>query len=612
MVVRRLANLLIEIEPLVLLVAVPILVLPASYIWRVERGLNAYDGLGDAALAWPSRLSFLALAAITVPWLVRWARDARLARPTPLDAPIALYVAAMALGVWASVDRARSLTALLGILGGVALCYGVWHWGSINPARRLWPLVGLLVLAGLVLSGLGYMQTDWKVAQERGATFLAPLHAQLLLLPTLGAKRLNPSVIGNTLLPLVPLAVVAIGAARSWAARLGLLAALVAMVGYLVASWSRGDLLALGLTLVLAVIWSRRWLREAALGLGVGVGAALVLALAFFPTTAAPATDLASDIYPSRMLVWTRALAIIGDHPFTGAGLDDFRPIARNSYPYFNRAFDQSEHAHSWPLQAGVDGGVAGLAAVLWLALAFHFTAETQRTPRSVENTMRGSAPSASLRSAFVAGFTAFFIGNLYDNGTMSGARGALVFWAFLGAALVALMPPERAASRAVADERAPAPLWRVPAAALCLVAGALMVWANWGTVLGLWHTNLASVARNQGLYTAVMDDAQRAALAAEAVAGYERAVGAAPDLAAPHRNLGILYWQAATPEQSARSISWTTALPIKPVAFFGGVPSPEDGYAAAARRELQQALELAPNDAVAAAMARFELGTAE
>jgi hypothetical protein len=438
-----------------LALAVPTLVLPASYLWRAQRGLNAYDGLGDPALAWPSPLSYLALAAMALPYLARWARDGTPWRRSPLDAPIVLYVAAMALGLWPAVDRAHSWTAFLGILGGVGLCYGAWHWGSRNAARRLWPLVALLILAGCALAALGYLQTDWSQAQRRGAAFLAPVHSPLSTLPALGAKRLNPSVVGNTLLPLIPLAFFAAGAARHAAARLGAALAALLMLSYLVVVWSRGDLLALGATALLALLWQWRGLREAALGLGVGAVGALAMAAVFSPGTVAPLGDLAGHIYPARAMVWTRALYIIGDHPFTGAGLDNFRPIARNSYPYFDPAFDQTEHAHSWPLQAGVDGGIWGMAAVVWLAVAF-YVAAARAAKRDVRPA--ASAVSSAVRPGFVAGFTAFFIGLLYDNGTMSGPRAALVFWLFLGAALVTLAPHADAVDEVLYRRPPPAP----------------------------------------------------------------------------------------------------------------------------------------------------------
>jgi hypothetical protein len=607
---RRIAIGLTELEPLVLALAVPALILPASYLWRAQRGLNAYDGLGDPALAWPSLLSYLALAAIVLPYLARWVRDGTPWCGTPLDAPIALYAVAMALGLWPAVDRAHSLTTFLGILGGLAVFYGAWHWGSRNPARRVWSLVALLVLVGCALAALGYLQTDWPLAQRRGAAFLAPVHAQLSTLPALGAKRLNPSVVGNTLLPLIPLAFVAMGRARRLLARLGLALSGLLMLSYLVLVWSRGDLLALGITVLLALLWQWRGLREAVLGLGVGTVGAIALAATLFPAMVAPLGDLAAQVYPARAMVWTRAAYIIADHPFTGAGLDNFRPVARNSYPYFDPAFDQTEHAHSWPLQAGVDGGVWGLAAVVWLAIGF-YVAAGRAGRRDVPAAMPG--PPAALRPGFVVGFTAFFIGHLYDNGTMSGARAAVVFWLFLGAALVTLLPRANTADEVPYRPRTSAPQYgRIAAGLICLLVGGWLIWSSWDWATGLWHNNMASVARNRGLYMAELDDGQRAALAAAAVADYQRAVAILPDLAMAHRNLGVLYWQAAQPQESARRISWTTGWPLQPIAFFGGVPQPAEGYATAARRELSLTLALTPGDVVAEGIVEREVRVPE
>jgi len=50
---KRVAGWVISAEPLLLIVAVPVLVMPASYLWKAQRGLNAYDALGDPSLAWP-------------------------------------------------------------------------------------------------------------------------------------------------------------------------------------------------------------------------------------------------------------------------------------------------------------------------------------------------------------------------------------------------------------------------------------------------------------------------------------------------------------------------------------------------------------------------------
>jgi len=110
-------------EPLLLDLAV--LVMPSRYLWKAQRGLNAYDALGDPSLAWPGPLTYLALALIALPWLAREVRDGSPMRPTPVDSPIALFLATMAPGLWAATDRAHSLNVLLGIEAGVAVCHGV-------------------------------------------------------------------------------------------------------------------------------------------------------------------------------------------------------------------------------------------------------------------------------------------------------------------------------------------------------------------------------------------------------------------------------------------------------------------------------------------------------
>jgi hypothetical protein len=631
--VRRVATWVIEAEPLLLIFAVPVLVLPPDYLWKAQRGLNAYAALGDPSLAWPGPLAYLALALIALPWLARAVRDGSPMQPTPLDLPIALYLATMALGLWPSTDRAHSLNALLGIEGGVALYYGVWHWSRRAP-RRVWLLVGLLIAAGAALAVLGFMQTDWALAQKKGAGFLAPLHAHLAGLPKMGAKRLNGSVVAGTLIILIPLAVALLAIprgegrtwpiAKRWLVLVALALAVVLMLGYVLAVWSRGDLLALAITAAMAVILSQRRGREALLGLGLGATAAVLGLLFFSPGALA---TLGDRINPGRTEVWTRALYIIGDHPFTGAGLDDFRVIARNSYPYFSPAFDQTEHAHSWPLQAGVDGGLLGIVAVLWLMMAFYVAlwpkaggrrleASDQRLEAGGEGTTRPAviplARLPGLRVGLLAGFTAFFLGSLWDNGTMGGPRGALLAWAFLGVAMAVargngganaspVQPGKGEArlSRTVGRSANLAGKWKILAAGAAIVLAAGLLWGRpW--IMGAFYNNLACVYRNQGLYTRGLSDEEQAARAAQALVTYQQALAIAPDLAPVHRNLGALYYQAATAEKTAKSISWTTGLGFEPIAFFRGIAPPATGYLSSATDHLEEAVRLAPGDVIA------------
>ena len=627
---RRLAGWVIASEPLLLVIGVPLLVLPQDYLWKAERGLNAYDALGDPALAWPGPLSYLALGLLALPWLARLVRDGRLVRRTPLDLPILVLLASAGLGVWVAPDQAHALNVFLGTLGGVALYYGIWHTCRHSPGRT-WLGAGVLVLGGTLLAVFGFLQTDWLLAQQRGAAWLTPLHDWLGQLPTFGLKRLHPSVVAGSLLVFIPLAAGMVpsplvllsrtraGGCLQWAARLGLVVALGLMLGYVVVVWSRGDLLALGLTLAVVLMLRRLGGREALLGLAVGTAGCIVALTLVWPDML---TRLADMIHPGRSEVWTRALYIIGDHPFTGAGLHSFRAIARNSYPYANPTFDQSEHAHSWPLQAGVDGGLAGVAAVGGLTVLFYRYMLTA-SPRakgvfsllstlteaddhdehyeaaapSVVNDLNASefsAPSvvnpplSAVRFGALAGFTALLLGSLWDDAAMSTPRLALLVWATLGLGMAAGRQM-KGAEAWYAARKVGLGGWKLAAGTLAVVLGLLWLWQG-GWLAGVWYNNMGCLARNQGLYSPTLSDPERAERAVQAVRYYERAIAAAPGLAAAHRNLGVLYYQAAHREDTLRYISWTTGLDFAPTGFFEGVPAPEGGYTAGAEAHQHQA----------------------
>jgi len=676
--VRRLAGWVIASEPLLLIIGVPLLVLPQDYLWKAQRGLNAYDALGDPALAWPGPLSYLALGLLALPWLARLIRDGHLTRSTPLDLPILVFLASAGLGVWVAPDQANSLNVFLGTLAGVALYYGIWNTCR-HSARRIWLVAGLLVLGGAALAAWGFLQTDWSKAESKAINWLIPVHEWLRSLPQLSAVRMHPSAVAGSLVAVIPLAAVLLfsplsrrrrhaGAAllALFLVRLGLFVALGLMLGYVVVVWSRGDLLALALTLVLMLLLRGPAGREAALGLAVGTAGCAVALMLAWPGTL---TRLADMIHPGRSEVWTRALYIIGDHPFTGAGLHSFRAIARNSYPYANPTFDQSEHAHSWPLQAGVDGGLAGVAAVVGLTVLFyrHMLASPRRetkvfspqrtrstlreaevfspqriqsTPRetevfspqrtqstlreaddyqavsvpsaaSVVNDHETSVPSATsvvndyelsvfsassvvnhplsaVRFGALAGFTALLVGSLWDDAAMSTPRLALLVWATLGLGMAASRKLNGATAWYAPGRRRPGGC-QLAALTGVVLLGLIWLWQG-GWLAGVWYNNLGCLARNQGLYSPSMSDPERAERAAQAVKYYEQAIAAAPGLTAAHRNLGVLYYQAAHREETLRYISWTTGLPIAPKAFFEGLPPPEGGYAAAAEQHQDQA----------------------
>jgi putative inorganic carbon (HCO3(-)) transporter len=66
-----------------------------------------------------------------------------------------------------------------------------------------------------------------------------------------------------------------------------------------------------------------------------------------------------------RIELWSRALYIIRDYPFTGIGMGCFDQIVPKMYPLFLFRRGTQTHAHNLFLQVAVDLGLFGLAAYL-------------------------------------------------------------------------------------------------------------------------------------------------------------------------------------------------------------------------------------------------------
>ena len=100
----RVLDFVIKYELLLLAAAVPVLVLPRSYLWKWQQGLTAYAPLGDEVAQGLSTLTWAALALVATPWLLRLLRQGRLSQRTPLDGPVALTLLSAAIGLFPSVD----------------------------------------------------------------------------------------------------------------------------------------------------------------------------------------------------------------------------------------------------------------------------------------------------------------------------------------------------------------------------------------------------------------------------------------------------------------------------------------------------------------------------
>jgi putative inorganic carbon (HCO3(-)) transporter len=144
-----------------------------------------------------------------------------------------------------------------------------------------------------------------------------------------------------------------------------------------------------------------------------------------------------------RPEVWSRALYMIQDFPFTGVGMGTFKPVANLLYPFFTLGPDADvPHAHNLALQVAVDLGLPGLIA--WLALVGLVFAGAWQVYR--RGRASGDGWLTGLGAGLLASQVALAVHGLTDAVTW-GTRPAVLVWAVWGLAMAAWNLRERADS---------------------------------------------------------------------------------------------------------------------------------------------------------------------
>ena len=281
-----------------------------------------------------------------------------------LDGPVLVLLGMAALSViWVTVLPGKSTPQALRLVGGVWLFYAVARWGCVSQRRLLLLAVGFLA-AGLILSLAALFTVDWSAKLSIIPTGLIQDLAPIL------KDVIHPNVMAGSLVliqaGLVGGLVFGWGLLHRWQ-RILLVFAGVWMMGILALTQSRGALLGLGAALLLMVVlrFRRGWVAlPVCLVLGLG------LMLAVSPTRLFDALSRSQGTVSSldgRLEIWSRAVYMIEDFPFTGVGIGTFTEVADTLYPFFTYEPGAITHAHNLYLQIAVDVGLPGLVA--WLAI---------------------------------------------------------------------------------------------------------------------------------------------------------------------------------------------------------------------------------------------------
>ena len=534
----------------------------AERIFHCELALMAVVAL---LLFYPTRwapLFFLPALGVAA---ARRAVTGRWFAPTPLDGALVALAGAALIGFAVSVDRELSWTRLWYTFLGCALSTTLASW--VRSERRQSVIAHLLVVGGLGVLLVALVGTDWSKVRLLNLAVYEHLPA-LLRNPVWGGliagrgRAFNPRAISFGVATLVPalVAIAAHGQSRVW--RRGAAVLAVALGGLLVLLQSIQGIVGATLGVGVLLLWGRRrWIRAlggtvvVAIVLGavwaLGPGASTVRVLA---TRALSIDDVAGAGVVLRLDIWNRALAMLRDLAFTGAGLDGYERLQVGFYP--GLLLGPEVHAHTLLLQVALDLGMPGLISFLGLLVAFF---------RMVALADARSSANALLR-ACTAGVVAYLGAGTID--VPWSTKSGLILWVLLGVAAGVTRPqmawprPANGRSETTEPEQTVAQEpsgwrrgWWVPVLALVLAGLAALLWP------GRVAMNLGLVQAHRWLTEAQSGAAMDGKRAEQAVDLLARAQERGLLCGDATRTLGRLYgWTGAADvalEVLAEGVAW-------------------------------------------------------
>jgi putative inorganic carbon (hco3(-)) transporter len=323
----------------------------------------AVGGLAAASMAVERLLPFAAFVPAFF-WIVRLAVEGRLTRRTYSDLGILLAALMLPVTLWVSAIPEKTIPQVYRLLSGILLYYAVVNGVKSRSSLRL--LVAGLAGVTLLLAVAAPLGVEW----QSGKIPLIPRGLYEGLAPRF-ADTINPNVMAASIglfLPIPAGLLLFSWMGMSWGERALSSLAFLAGSAALVLTQSRSGIFAFAAALALLALLRGRWgwmllvVGAASAGLGLtrfGLGNALNLIF----------NDQALQGLDGRIEIWSRAVYMLQDFPFTGIGMGLFREVADTLYPFFLFPPDRIPHAHNLFLQVGVDLGLPGLIG--WLAALF-------------------------------------------------------------------------------------------------------------------------------------------------------------------------------------------------------------------------------------------------
>lgn len=279
-------------------------------------------------------------------------------RSSPLDLAVLFFLLVSGLSLEVSENFGVSFYELRTVVVGPVILYLLLREVALEEEGLL-RLVDALVLGAVIVSLWGLYQyfVSGDVITAEGVRRVCAVYG-------------SPNNLGLYLGRIVPLLVAFGFFGRARLRSLGYLAACAPVVLCLYLTHSRGAWL-LGVPAALLFLGLMRGRRALLAAAGAVIGAFLALVPLAGAERIRSLFDLSGGTGFLRLKLWEATLAMIGDHPLFGVGLDNFL----YQYPRYMlpEAWEEPDlsHPHNILLDWWTRLGILGVAALIWLLVGF-------------------------------------------------------------------------------------------------------------------------------------------------------------------------------------------------------------------------------------------------
>ncbi|HOU15414.1 MAG TPA: O-antigen ligase family protein [Anaerolineae bacterium] len=413
-------------------------------------------GIGVLLATASLRFAPWGLALLALLWFIRRLGGGRWSVSTPVDWPVGVLLVMGGISWLITGDRNATALALSRLLAGLALMYGIVNWATTST--RLLLLLWGGTLSAVLLALATPMAISWQNLAYLSVVYDRIPHLKNLLNPNMMAGALVMllpfSLAGGLLLlrqrlstlPSACFSRVMVKALQLWRA-IGMPVTLL-VGGALFFTQSRGAWLATGgVILVIGVGFSPFFLSVLFLPLLAGGWLVWRGQWAGFLDALGTGGGIAG--WDQRVEIWSRALYMLQDFPFTGTGANTYPLLVNILYPLFIVSpTTVIPHAHNLYLQVGIDLGLPGLIAFLSILLLVFFLA-VRGVRVCADDPVRRVAVWAGMASLI-----AMMIHGMIDATTWIVGWGAPLPWLIFGLLMAAVLHAD--APEAEFEDRVP------------------------------------------------------------------------------------------------------------------------------------------------------------